>query len=128
MTKGARHKIVLSITKLRERQNVLRQMEKEILESCNLKQALMEIKGMLNTPMRRYTPPSPTDNNTDNKTTDMSSMSTTTNSSGVDSNDNKMMSTPPLSPIGVDGDSIPEGDLPGQVTRVLGKGEVTIIH
>ena len=28
VTKGARHKIILSIVKLRERQNVLRQMEK----------------------------------------------------------------------------------------------------
>jgi hypothetical protein len=141
VTKGARHKIALSIAKLKERQNALRQMEKEILESCNLKQALVEIKNMMNTPMKRCSLPGNSantpnttsttiDNNSQNTDVDNNKESSSNNTSSttsnntspanVDSNDNKM-TTPPLSPVTMEGDSITEGDLPGQLTRVLGK-------
>jgi hypothetical protein len=110
VTKGARHKIVLSIGKLKERQNVLRAMEKEIMESSNLKQALSEIKNMLNTPIKAYTPSACSD--TENK------QQTSKENSSSENSENKEV---PLSPPGGEGDSIPEGDLPGQLTRVLGK-------
>eukprot|EP00058_Branchiostoma_floridae_P025076 XP_002610566.1 hypothetical protein BRAFLDRAFT_202549 [Branchiostoma floridae] len=105
VTKGARHKIVLSIQKLKERQTVLQQLEKDILELGNLRSALLELKSMLITPIKPYTPladsPSSADEGSDEK-------------------------SPPPSPAATtDGESstvpIPEGDLPGQFTRVMGK-------
>jgi len=107
VTRGARHKIVLSIGKLKERQNVLRAMEKEIMETGCLKQALSEIKSMLNTPIKGY---SPTSSHVD---------SASDSSQAMDTSEAK--TTPPQSPSLTEGDSIPEGDLPGQLTRVLGK-------
>ena len=52
------------------------------MESCNLKQALQEIKSMLNTPIKSFT-----------------------------SANNNNQSDDPIS----------EGDIPGQITRVVGK-------
>ncbi|XP_072895980.1 protein Smaug homolog 1 isoform X3 [Hemitrygon akajei] len=54
VTKGARHKIVLSIQKLKERQNVLRLLEKDILEGGNLRNALQELHQMILTPIKPY--------------------------------------------------------------------------
>ena len=62
------------------------------MESGNLKQALSEIKAILNTPLKLH--------------------SATPSSGGH----------PPNQPLPTEGDAIPEGDLPGQLTRVLGKG------
>ncbi|ELU04194.1 hypothetical protein CAPTEDRAFT_160280 [Capitella teleta] len=87
VTKGARNKIILSIKKLKLRQPELRAMEKEIMDSGNLKQALQELKAMLNTPIKRFVPP------VDQKE------AVTSEGEG----------------------NIAEGDLPGQITRVLGK-------
>ncbi|XP_078671601.1 protein Smaug homolog 1-like isoform X2 [Branchiostoma floridae x Branchiostoma belcheri] len=105
VTKGARHKIVLSIQKLKERQTVLQQLEKDILELGNLRSALLELKSMLITPIKPYTPladsPSSADEGGEEKSPPPSPAATTDGES----------STAP----------IPEGDLPGQFTRVMGK-------
>ncbi|NXS22813.1 SMAG2 protein, partial [Mystacornis crossleyi] len=54
VTKGARHKIALSIQKLRERQSVLRALEKDILEGGNLWSALQELQQILVTPIKAF--------------------------------------------------------------------------
>ncbi|XP_062619622.1 protein Smaug homolog 1-like [Saccostrea cucullata] len=94
VTKGARHKIVLSLRKLRERQELLKSMEKDIVDGgsvSTIKSVLSEMKGMLNTPMKAFP-----------------------------SGDSQVPSSPPPSPVS-DSDTIPEGDVPGQFTRVMWK-------
>ncbi|KAM8793957.1 protein Smaug homolog 2 [Eudromia elegans] len=100
VTKGARHKIALSIQKLRERQSVLKALEKDILEGGNLWAALQELQQILATPIKAFRPPAPPP--------------ATKDTPGGD----------PFVPSG-DGDApaapVPEGDIPGQFTRVMGK-------
>nr|XP_023695664.1 protein Smaug homolog 1 isoform X1 [Paramormyrops kingsleyae] len=52
VTKGARHKIIISIQKLKERQNVLRSLEKDVLEGGNLRAPLQELHQMILTPIK----------------------------------------------------------------------------
>lgn len=52
VTKGARHKIALSIQKLRERQSVLKSLEKDVLEGGNLRNALQELQQIIITPIK----------------------------------------------------------------------------
>ncbi|XP_041845032.1 protein Smaug homolog 1 isoform X2 [Melanotaenia boesemani] len=110
VTKGARHKIVISIQKLKERQNLLRSLEKDVLEGSNLRSPLQELHQMIMTPIKAF-------------------------SGGEESS----LQRPLLSPEGksaapgshLTGGSggeaessssvISEGDLPGQFTRVMGK-------
>ncbi|XP_076443190.1 protein Smaug homolog 2-like isoform X2 [Babylonia areolata] len=94
VTKGARHKIVLSIQKLRGRQKVLCDFEKHIMEGGPIRDVLGEMKGMLNTPIKAYTPP-PTSQN-------LSQLA------------------PPQSPVTPETE-IAEGNLPGQFVRLMGK-------
>ncbi|ERE62719.1 putative protein Smaug isoform 2 [Cricetulus griseus] len=54
VTKGARHKIALSIQKLRERQSVLKSLEKDVLEGGNLRNALQELQQIIVTPIKAY--------------------------------------------------------------------------
>lgn len=100
VTKGARHKIYLSIVKLRERQNLLRELEKSIVEEGgSIKSALGEMKAMLNTPIKA----SPSPHHT--------SSSSSTSSS---------LSSAPQSPS-LSADDVQEGDLPAQFCRLMGK-------
>ncbi|MCV4639313.1 hypothetical protein OFB62_28885, partial [Escherichia coli] len=54
VTKGARHKIALSIQKLRERQSVLKSLEKDVLEGGNLRNALQELQQIIIPPIKAY--------------------------------------------------------------------------
>nr|XP_057932993.1 protein Smaug homolog 1 isoform X2 [Doryrhamphus excisus] len=54
VTKGARHKIVISIQKLKERQNLLRSLEKDVLEGGNLRVPLQELHNIIITPIRAF--------------------------------------------------------------------------
>ncbi|XP_044073209.1 protein Smaug homolog 1 isoform X2 [Siniperca chuatsi] len=110
VTKGARHKIVISILKLKERQHLLRSLEKDVLEGSNLRAPLQELHQMIMTPIKAF-------------------------SGGEEGS----LQRPLLSPEGKSaapgshlsgggggeaesGTSvIAEGDLPGQFTRVMGK-------
>ncbi|KAL3874918.1 hypothetical protein ACJMK2_037870 [Sinanodonta woodiana] len=97
VTKGARHKIVLSIVKLKERPALLKALEKDIMEGGSLKSAITEMKNMLNSPIKSYCSPSDIPNP-------------------------QMVSPPPSPTSGDQGDgSIPEADIPSQFTRVMGK-------
>ncbi|XP_061537920.1 protein Smaug homolog 2 [Phycodurus eques] len=114
VTKGARHKIALSIQKLRERQSVLKSLEKDILEGGNLRNALQELQQIIITPIKAYSmlsqpasaPPEATKSATDKET--------------APEGFHHSHSTPTC-----DGDSsttpISDGDIAGQFTRVMGK-------
>lgn len=56
VTKGARHKIIVNIDKLRARQANLVSMEKSIEQEgvSGIKQSLNELKAMLSTPMKAF--------------------------------------------------------------------------
>lgn len=56
VTKGARHKIVLSISKLKERHKQLVQIEKEVMNGGNLFSCLNELKSIIITPFPPYKP------------------------------------------------------------------------
>ncbi|XP_069190551.1 protein Smaug homolog 2 isoform X2 [Procambarus clarkii] len=58
VTKGARHKIVLSINKLKERHKQLVQIEKEVMNGGHLLSCLNELKSIILTPFPPYNPPS----------------------------------------------------------------------
>ncbi|XP_029354218.1 protein Smaug homolog 1 isoform X2 [Echeneis naucrates] len=110
VTKGARHKIVISIQKLKERQNLLRSLEKDVLEGSNLRAPLQELHQMIMTPIKSF-------------------------SGGEEAS----LQRPLLGPEGKNAalgshltaggggevesgaSVIAEGDLPGQFTRVMGK-------
>ncbi|KAK0136574.1 Protein Smaug 2 [Merluccius polli] len=111
VTKGARHKIALSIQKLRERQSVLKSLEKDILEGGNLRNALQELQQIIITPIKFYS----------------------VSSAAQMSSDAKVGADKELTPEGFqshnpapcDGEPsatpISEGDIAGQFTRVMGK-------
>ncbi|GFO35431.1 protein smaug homolog 1-like [Plakobranchus ocellatus] len=104
VTKGARHKIYVSIVKLRERQNLLRQLEKNIVEEGgSIMTALGEMKAMLNTPIKASQSTSP-------QQQQQQSSSTTSSSSSS-----------PQSPSSTSADDVQEGDLPAQFCRLMGK-------
>ncbi len=54
VTKGARHKIALSIQRLRDRPALLAQLEKEVVDTGNVHNALNELKTVLSTPIKPY--------------------------------------------------------------------------
>ncbi|XP_032870314.1 protein Smaug homolog 1-like isoform X2 [Amblyraja radiata] len=131
VTKGARHKIALSIQKLRERQGVLKSLEKDILEGGNLRNALQELQQIIITPIKAYTPPQLTLKEGHN--TDSSNSSSSATGLGTDSRTTKAAAGKETTPDGFqsqivstcDGEStaapVSEGDIPGQFTRVMGK-------
>ncbi|XP_077997423.1 protein Smaug homolog 1-like [Glandiceps talaboti] len=139
VTKGARNKIILSIRKLTERQQTLRELEKEIME-CNspstLRNALSELKAVLMTPMKLQNNQienseniSHTASTSNSITTNTLTTITVTSSSGsplsmtVQGSPN-ILQSPTLPNDLIEQSSVPtveEGDIPGQFTRVMGK-------
>ncbi|XP_078418763.1 protein Smaug homolog 1 isoform X1 [Cetorhinus maximus] len=129
VTKGARHKIVLSIQKLKERQNVLRSLEKDVLEGGNLRNALQELHQMILTPIKAYNFAHTQNSGEQNQ--DLDSQSTLMSSDSSlgsrlpDVKDSAVGGIQQQNVTGCEGESggapVPEGDLPGQFTRVMGK-------
>uniref|UniRef100_A0A665TJI8 SAM domain-containing protein n=1 Tax=Echeneis naucrates TaxID=173247 RepID=A0A665TJI8_ECHNA len=117
VTKGARHKIALSIQKLRERQSVLKSLEKDILEGGNLRNALQELQQIIITPIKAYSPSSTSQPTLDTA----SSPSEATKTDKESASEGFQSHNPPP----CDGDSsatpISDGDIAGQFTRVMGK-------
>ncbi|XP_014065492.1 protein Smaug homolog 1 isoform X2 [Salmo salar] len=109
VTKGARHKIVISIQKLKERQKMLRCLEKDVLEGGNLRGPLAELHQMILTPIKAVA-------------SDESSPSSPSSTAHrpLLSPEGKSSAAP-----GGEGETgttlIAEGDIPGQFTRVMGK-------
>ncbi|XP_014051524.1 protein Smaug homolog 1 isoform X4 [Salmo salar] len=113
VTKGARHKIVISIQKLKERQNMLRCLEKDVLEGGNLRAPLAELHQMILTPIKAVA----SDKSLPSSTAQQPLLSLEGKSSAAPGSH--------LAPGGGEGETgttlIAEGDIPGQFTRVMGK-------
>ncbi|XP_058605239.1 protein Smaug homolog 1 isoform X1 [Onychostoma macrolepis] len=105
VTKGARHKIIISIQKLKDRQNVLRCLEKDILEGGNLRAPLQELHQIIQTPIKVCS-------------TEESSQRHLLSAEGKSS-----IASSHLGGGETEGSStvIAEGDIPAQFTRVMGK-------
>uniref|UniRef100_A0A8C5A410 SAM domain-containing protein n=1 Tax=Gadus morhua TaxID=8049 RepID=A0A8C5A410_GADMO len=110
VTKGARHKIALSIQKLRERQSVLKSLEKDILEGGNLRNALQELQQIVITPIKYYSVSSAALMSSDAKAGDKDLTAEGFQSHNPPPCDGEPSATP-----------ISEGDIAGQFTRVMGK-------
>lgn len=52
ITKGARHKLLISINKLKERSTVLTELETEVMNGSDLLNALKKLKGILQSPLQ----------------------------------------------------------------------------
>ncbi|XP_068173464.1 protein Smaug homolog 2 [Antennarius striatus] len=125
VTKGARHKIALSIQKLRERQSVLKSLEKDILEGGNLRNALQELQQIIVTPIKAYSPPSAAQSAPDTATApDTAASPSDATKTGADK-EPAPEGFQSHNPAPCEGDSpatpISEGDIAGQFTRVMGK-------
>ncbi|XP_056135242.1 protein Smaug homolog 1 isoform X2 [Lampris incognitus] len=112
VTKGARHKIVISIQKLKERQNLLRCLEKDVLEGGNLRAPLQELHQMIVTPIKAFTggeegPPQRSLLSQEAKNAAPGSHLSGGSGGGGEAEPGASV--------------IAEGDLPGQFTRVMGK-------
>ncbi|XP_010890653.1 protein Smaug homolog 1 isoform X3 [Esox lucius] len=116
VTKGARHKIVISIQKLKERQNMLRCLEKDVLEGGNLRAPLAELHQMILTPIKAVAGGDDSSPSSPSSTGQRPLLSPEGKSSAAPGSH--------LAPGG-EGETgttlIPEGDIPGQFTRVMGK-------
>uniref|UniRef100_A0A2R5LNZ2 Putative rna-binding protein involved in translational regulation n=2 Tax=Ornithodoros turicata TaxID=34597 RepID=A0A2R5LNZ2_9ACAR len=110
VTKGARHKIVVSIRKLNERPATLQALEKGLEEGGDIRAALQELKAMLQTPMKSCT---------ENQRSDQgySSSPGSKEDDSPESPPSSLESCPPVTPAG--GEQL--GDLPALFTRVVGK-------
>ncbi|XP_077420998.1 protein Smaug homolog 1 isoform X1 [Vanacampus margaritifer] len=109
VTKGARHKIVISIQKLKERQNLLRSLEKDVLEGSNLRVPLQELHQMIMTPIKAFTGGEETSLHRPPLNTGSKSSAPGSHLTGGGGEAEASSSV------------IAEGDLPSQFTRVMGK-------
>ncbi|KAM3830052.1 protein Smaug homolog 2 [Vipera latastei] len=130
VTKGARHKIALSIQKLRERQSVLKSLEKDILEGGNLWNALQELQQIITTPIKAFhalQAAAASKEALPLAAEPRGGPKLALEKSGNSSEDKEATDDPFPPPTGspCDGESgaapIAEGDIAGQFTRVMGK-------
>ncbi|XP_078240187.1 protein Smaug homolog 1 isoform X1 [Pogona vitticeps] len=127
VTKGARHKIVISIQKLKERQNLLKSLERDILEGGNLRVPLQELHQMILTPIKAYSSRNATAGEHGRDPEPRRPALIGSDSQGSDYKDAASGGMRPHHPHlpGCESESsgapLPEGDLPGQFTKVMGK-------
>ncbi|XP_010890496.2 protein Smaug homolog 2 isoform X2 [Esox lucius] len=123
VTKGARHKIALSVQKLRERQSVLKSLEKDILEGGNLRNALQELQQIIITPIKAFSSSPSSARQRDRDSEGIGS--TSDHSKSVEDKDLGQDGFQTQNPAPCDGESsatpISDGDIAGQFTRVMGK-------
>ncbi|XP_063130278.1 protein Smaug homolog 1 isoform X5 [Rattus norvegicus] len=132
VTKGARHKIVISIQKLKERQNLLKSLERDIIEGGSLRIPLQELHQMILTPIKAYSSPSTTPEVRrrepllmESPSPDCKDSAATVTSATASASAGASGGLQPPQLSSCDGElavaPLPEGDLPGQFTRVMGK-------
>uniref|UniRef100_A0A3P9KCW9 Protein Smaug homolog 1 n=1 Tax=Oryzias latipes TaxID=8090 RepID=A0A3P9KCW9_ORYLA len=110
VTKGARHKIVISIQKLRDRQNFLRSLEKDVLEGSNLRTPLQELHQMIMTPIKAFSGGGGSSLQRPLLSSESKSAAPGSHLSGGGGGEAESGTS-----------VIAKGDLPGQFTRVMGK-------
>ncbi|XP_068108484.1 protein Smaug homolog 1 isoform X3 [Hyperolius riggenbachi] len=119
VTKGARHKIVISIQKLKERHILLKSLERDILEGGNLRVPLQELHQMVLTPIKAY---APQNNSAEDRNREGESQTGGPGSDNKESASGGMQQHHMGNCEGETGSiPLPEADLPGQFTRVMGK-------
>ncbi|XP_017331265.1 protein Smaug homolog 1 isoform X5 [Ictalurus punctatus] len=106
VTKGARHKIIISIQKLKERQNMLRSLEKDVLEGGNLRSPLQELHYIIGTPIKAF------NGVAESPQRPLLSADGKSAAGGVCVSGGEAESSTTL---------VAEGDIPAQFTRVMGK-------
>ncbi|XP_063108804.1 protein Smaug homolog 2 isoform X3 [Cavia porcellus] len=139
VTKGARHKIALSIQKLRERQSVLKSLEKDVLEGGNLRNALQELQQIIITPIKAYSVlqatvaaaaanPTAKDGGRRELPGAEPPLAQSSTDKGTEAKDPPAAENypPPPAPAPTDGSEpapapVADGDIPSQFTRVMGK-------
>lgn len=113
VTKGARHKIVVSIRKLNERPATLQVLEKGLEEGGDVRAALLELKAMLQTPMKSCGESQRSDQG-------YSSSSPETKEDGSpESPPSSLESSPPVTPVAEEPPQ--HEDLPARFARLVGK-------
>ncbi|XP_071972227.1 protein Smaug homolog 1 isoform X2 [Engystomops pustulosus] len=124
VTKGARHKIVISIQKLKERHILLKSLERDILEGGNLRSPLQELHQMILTPIKSFSTQN-TSVEDHNREPDSQPSLLGTEGRAPDNKDSASGGMQQHHMGNLEGESggvpLPEGDLPGQFTRVMGK-------
>ncbi|XP_032092326.1 protein Smaug homolog 1 isoform X2 [Thamnophis elegans] len=124
VTKGARHKIVISIQKLKERQNLLKSLERDILEGGNLRLPLQELHQMILTPIKAYASRNLSVDEHSSHLLRPTSLIGSDNP-GSDCKDSASEGMQHHTLPGCEGETggvpLPEGDIPGQFTKVMGK-------
>ncbi|XP_058019027.1 protein Smaug homolog 1 isoform X2 [Ahaetulla prasina] len=124
VTKGARHKIVISIQKLKERQNLLKSLERDILEGGNLRLPLQELHQMILTPIKAYASRNLSVDEHSSHLHRPTSLIGSDNP-GSDCKDSASGGMQHHTLPGCEGETggvpLPEGDIPGQFTKVMGK-------
>ncbi|XP_075049125.1 protein Smaug homolog 1 isoform X2 [Mixophyes fleayi] len=124
VTKGARHKIVISIQKLKERHILLKSLERDILEGGNLRVPLQELHQMILTPIKAHSSQHASAED-HNREPDSQSSLIGTEIQGSENKDSATGGMQQHHMGNCEGESggvpLPEGDLPGQFTRVMGK-------
>uniref|UniRef100_H0X122 Protein Smaug homolog 1 n=1 Tax=Otolemur garnettii TaxID=30611 RepID=H0X122_OTOGA len=140
VTKGARHKIVISIQKLKERQNLLKSLERDIIEGGSLRVPLQELHQMILTPIKAYSSPTATPEarhrepqaphqpsllGPETQSPDCKDAAATATGATATPTAGASGGLQPHQLSSCDGElavtPLPEGDLPGQFTRVMGK-------
>ncbi|XP_040268167.1 protein Smaug homolog 1 isoform X3 [Bufo bufo] len=124
VTKGARHKIVISIQKLKERHILLKSLERDILDGGNLRGPLQELHQMILTPIKAYSAQNSTAEDHSREPGSQSSL-LGTEGHGSENKDSASGGIHQHHMGNLEGESggvpLPEADLPGQFTRVMGK-------
>ncbi|XP_063295074.1 protein Smaug homolog 1 isoform X1 [Pelobates fuscus] len=124
VTKGARHKIVISIQKLKERHKLLKSLERDILDGGNLRGPLQELHQMILTPIKAYASQSPSSEEHPREC-EPQPIGTDGQASASENKDDASggIQQHHLGNCESEGGGVPlpEGDLPGQFTRVMGK-------
>ncbi|KAM8921168.1 protein Smaug homolog 1 isoform 2-T2 [Pelodytes ibericus] len=124
VTKGARHKIVISIQKLKERNNLLKSLERDILDGGNLRGPLQELHQMILTPIKAYSSQNPSAEE-HNREPESQPPLMGGESQGSESKEAAAGGIQQHHLGNCEGEGgaapLPEGDLPGQFTRVMGK-------
>ncbi|XP_056613379.1 protein Smaug homolog 2 [Triplophysa dalaica] len=118
VTKGARHKIALSIQKLRERQSILKSLEKDILEGGNVRNALQELQQIIITPIKAYITPTAAQKEVEPGVTPANKAA-----NPGEEKETEVFQTHNPPPCDGESSSAPiyDGDIAGQFTRVMGK-------
>jgi len=125
VTKGARHKIILSIGKLKERPHQLKQLHDEMTnDKDSVRNALTEIKWMLTTPIK----PVSRDEEASNEMISSGGNGNNNPPGPIGSNRFQQQEENNADLINQQRNRETDDDLPGIIVKVIGKGKSHHVH